>query len=79
MDEECCQIEVYVTALIPEFQQVKVKDYEGRQYALTERTAGVDLQGLRQGQRLVCTVTRILPRVLQAEEAAESHDRVAGQ
>jgi hypothetical protein len=39
----------------------------GYQYAITETTPGVDWQKLREGQRVVCTVTTsLLPTVLQA-------------
>jgi hypothetical protein len=55
-----------VIALIPQFHQVKVRDSEGRVYALTRKTQGVDLSNLREGQRLTCTVTRRLARVLSA-------------
>jgi len=59
-------VETVVVALIPEYHQVKVRDQDGHLYALTAKTAGVELAALREGQRLVCTVTRKLPRVLTA-------------
>jgi hypothetical protein len=60
------EIEAVVFALVPEYHQVKVRDPEGRVYALTAKTEGVRLADLREGQRVVCTVTRRLPRVLRA-------------
>jgi hypothetical protein len=65
--EETRKVETVVIALIPEFEQVKVRDDEGHVYALTHRTRGVDLGALQEGQRIVCTVTCKLPRVLSAE------------
>ena len=63
-------VEAVVVALIPEYQQVKVRDGDGHLYALTRKTQGVDLSALREGQRVVCTVTctvaQKLPRVLTA-------------
>jgi hypothetical protein len=59
-------VETVVVALIPEYHQVKVRDHEGHRYALTSKTAGVELAALHEGQRVVCTVTRKLPRVLTA-------------
>ncbi len=64
------KVEAVVFALIPEFDQVKVRDGEGRVYALTRKTRGIDLLALHEGQRIVCTVTRKLPRVLSAEAVA---------
>lgn len=61
-DTRCA--EVIVVALIPEYHQVKVRDQEGHIYALTRKTIGVHLSDLREGQRVLCTVTRCLPRVL---------------
>lgn len=59
-------LETVVVALIPEYRQVKVRDREGHLYALTSKTAGVELAELHEGQRVVCTVTRKLTRVLTA-------------
>lgn len=59
-------VETVVVALIPEFHQVKVRDQTGHCYALTRKTQGVDLAALHEGQTVVCTVTRKLPRVLTA-------------
>lgn len=63
-DTRC--VEAIVVALIPEYHQVKVRDQEGDIYALTRKTVGVHLSDLREGQRVLCTVTRCLPRVLSA-------------
>ena len=60
------RVETVVVALIPEYHQVKVRDGDGHLYALTRKTQGVDLASLHEGQRVVCTVTRKLPRVLTA-------------
>ena len=68
--EETREVETVVFALIPEFEQVKVRDDAGHVYALTPLTRGVDLLALHEGQRIVCTVTRRLPRVLSAEAVA---------
>ena len=59
-------IEAVVVALVPEYHQVMVRDDDGHLYALTRKTKGIDLAALREGQRVVCTVTRKLPRVLTA-------------
>ena len=63
-DTRC--VEAVVVALIPEYHQVKIRDGDGHLYALTRKTQGVDLAALQVGQRVVCTVTRKLPRVLAA-------------
>jgi hypothetical protein len=63
-------VDTVVFALIPEFEQAKVRDSEGHVYALTRETRGVDVGALHEGQRVVCTVTRKLPRVLSAEAIA---------
>jgi hypothetical protein len=59
-------VDTVVVALVLEYHQVKVRDAEGHQYTLTRKTQGVDLDSLREGQRVICTVTRRLPRVLTA-------------
>lgn len=41
--EETREVDTVVTALIPEFHQVQVRDREGHLYALTLKTRGVDL------------------------------------
>jgi len=67
---ETRRVDTVVFALIPEFEQVKVRDAEGHVYALTRKTQGLDLLALHEGQRVVCTVTRRLPKVLSAEAVA---------
>ena len=67
---ETRRVEAVVVALIPEYHQVKVRDGDGHLYALTRKTQGVDLAALHEGQRVVCTVTRKLPRVLTAAAVA---------
>lgn len=64
--EETRCVDATVYALIPEFHQVRVRDSEGRSYALTRKTRGIDLSALREGQRVVCAVTVHLPRVVSA-------------
>lgn len=61
------EVEVVVLALVPEFHQVVVKTTDGTRYVLNRHTPGVDLLKLREGQRLLCKVTRRLPRVLNAQ------------
>ncbi len=67
---EARRVETVVFALIPEFEQVKVRDAEGHVFALTRKTPGIDLRALHEGQRVICMVTRKLPRVLHAEAVA---------
>lgn len=64
--EETRCVDATVYALIPEFHQVRVRDSKGRSYVLTRKTRGIDLTSLREGQRVVCTVTVHLPRVVSA-------------
>jgi hypothetical protein len=64
------RVNTVVFALIPEFEQVKVKDDQGHVYALTRKTRGVDLRLLHEGQRVVCMVTPGPARVLSAEALA---------
>ena len=59
-------VKAVVFALIPEFDLVEVRDSGGYIYALTRKTRGIDLLALHEGQRIVCTVTQELPRVLSA-------------
>ena len=60
------RVEAVVVAVIPESHQVQVLDADGHLYALTRKTRGIDLATLFEGQRVVCTVTRRLARVLDA-------------
>ena len=64
--EETWRVEATVYALIPEYHQVWVRDSEERHYVLTRKTRGIDLSSLREGQRVVCTVTVHIPRVMSA-------------
>lgn len=63
---ETRRVEAVVVAVVPEYHQVTVRDADGRLYALTRKTHGIDLATLFEGQCVVCTVTRKLPRVLTA-------------
>ncbi len=69
VDEGTRRVETVVIALIPEYRQVKVRDAEGHVFALTAKTAGVELTSLQEGQHVVCTVTRTAARVLTAAVA----------
>lgn len=62
-------VETVVVALVPEFRQVRVRDALGHEYALSRRTEGVDLATLQEGQKITCTDTTTLPRVLKATVA----------
>jgi len=62
--EETCDVQTVVVATIPEFGQVKVRDEQGHLYALTPSV--IDILSLKEGDRVLCTVTRHLPRVLKA-------------
>ena len=61
-----------VVALLPEYHQVRVQDDAGRLYAITRKTAGIALDTLSEGQRVACTVTHRLPRVLSAVVLAQN-------
>ena len=60
------EVETVVLAVIPEYHQVQVEDRLGHRYAINRRTEGIDMSTLREGQRVDCTVTVALPRVLRA-------------
>lgn len=66
--DETRLINVVVHAVIPEFEMAYVRDAAGHQYALTRTTAGIDLNDLREGQRLSCLVTVDMPRILHARK-----------
>ncbi len=68
--EETMDVQTMVFAVIPKYHQVKVRSEDGHVYSLTRKTQGVRLDALREGQRVVCRVTRRLPRVLSAEVLA---------
>lgn len=59
-----------VTELIPAYHLVHLETDEGRGLALTAKTAGIDLAGLRVGQTVECVVTLVQPRVVQARALA---------
>lgn len=61
------QIDVTVIALVPDYHQAIVRASNGTQFAVTQRTPGVHLETLREGQQLRCLVTRRLPRILRAD------------
>ena len=65
--DETRQVDATVVAVIPEFEQAKIRDDEGHRFSITAMTSGVDLLSLREGQIVRCTVTLKLPRVLSAE------------
>ncbi len=65
-EAETRRVETVVVALIPAYHQVKVRDADGHLYVLTNRTQGIDLAALREGQRVNCEVTSKLQRVLTA-------------
>lgn len=46
-------VECVVLALVSEFHQAHVRDADGRLYAITSRTRGIEWASLREGQRLV--------------------------
>ena len=60
------EVETVVVAVIPEYNQVQVEDLLGHRYAITRKTQGIDMSTLREDQRVECTVTVHLPRVLRA-------------
>ena len=64
------EVDTEVVALIPQYEQVQVRDANGHLYALTLQTKGIDLAKLHAGQRVRCTVTLRLPRVLSATAIA---------
>jgi hypothetical protein len=61
------EVQGEVVAVIAELGQVKVLTADGRRYSLTRRTPGIDLSEVRVGQRVQCTETVRLPRVLSAQ------------
>jgi hypothetical protein len=65
-------VEATVIAVLPDYRQVRVKTADGHQYAITEKTPGIDWSRLCEGQRVKCTVTTtLLPRVLEARALAD--------
>ena len=67
MNEETRIVETTVFAVLEVFNQVRVKTDDGYRYAITAKTPGIDWSTLKEGQRVVCTVTTsLLPIVLHA-------------
>jgi hypothetical protein len=64
------EVTAIVTHLLLQYGQVEVQTGDGGCYAISRHTQGVQLDDLREGQRLVCKVTRQLPRVLHARPLA---------
>lgn len=65
--EKSCTVRTKVSAVLPEFKQVRVATAGGFQYAITDKTSGVDWSILQVGQFVDCTVTEsAVPRVLEA-------------
>ena len=60
-------VKATVVAVLSDYRQVRVRTADGHQYAITEKTQGVDWNSLHEGQRIECTVTTfLLPVVLNA-------------
>lgn|GEM_PF-4224415 len=72
--EPCRFVEAMVCAVIPEFNQVHVESSDGRQYAITAKTAGVDSDELQVGRRLQLTVDD-RGRVMHAALIGDRPDR----
>ena len=72
MQQPCsssCGSDTYLVActtiiLIPEFGHVEVQSQDEHQFTITRRTPGVLWSELEVGDRLLCCVTRRLPRLL---------------
>lgn len=64
---ETREVDTTVVAVIPEYHQAELTTADGFRYALTERTPGVRLSSIREGQHFRCIVTVRYPRVLRAE------------
>lgn len=71
VDVESRTVRTRVFAVLPDYRQVRVETLDGFQYALTDKTHGIDLSLLREGQFVECIVTTsALPRVLEAHVIA---------
>lgn len=68
--EETRVIDVIVYAMVSEFNLAMARASDGHTFAITRKTSGIDLDSLKEGQRLACTVTVRLPRVLTAVPVA---------
>lgn len=60
------EVQAKVVTVIPELSQVKVLTDAWRRYSLTRNTPGIDLGNLQVGERVQCTMSIRLPRVLAA-------------
>lgn len=69
-EEKTRQVDATVVALVPEYHQAQIRSKDGYLYAITESTPGIRLTALREGQKVRCTVTTRLHRVLRAEVLA---------
>ena len=60
-------VKTRVVAVLTEFKQVRVESMDGLQYAITDKTPGIDWRSLQVGQFVDCTATTsMLPCVLKA-------------
>lgn len=67
-EAEAYEVDVTVrVSLFPEVRQVRMCTDDGFEYAITPATPGVEVESLRQGQRLRCLVTPRLARVLRVQ------------
>jgi|GEM_PF-3088779 len=56
-----------VIAVLTEFKQARLQSPDGWHYAITDKTPGIEWQGVHEGQQIECTVTTTdLPRVIDA-------------
>lgn len=60
-------VQANVFCVIDEFDLTYCKTKEGHQYALNDRTPGVDRKSLKIGDLLELEVTKTLPRVRKAK------------
>lgn len=63
---ETREVSATVVAVLPEFRQAQIRSADGHLYALTDTTP-VRWTAVQEGQRMQCTVTLRLPRVVRAE------------
>lgn len=66
---ETREVSATVIAVLPEFRQAQIRSSDGHIYALTDTTP-VRWTAVHEGQRVQCTVTLRLPRVVRAEVLA---------
>lgn len=66
------RIEAMVFAVLEDLKQVRVKTADGHEYAITEKTPGIDWNSLHEGQHVECIVaTSPLPRVIKVLSSRE--------